>query len=221
MTQRLGLGVTVSTSFEAPVQLARSLATLDAMCKGRMAWNVVATSSKTAAVDFGIADHLDRDPRYDRADEVLEACDALWYGWEDGAVVLDKATGRFADPSKVHYVNHAGRWVQTRGSLTVPRSPQGRPVIMQAGSSPRGREFAARRAEIIFTLQHAKPDMQVFYTDMAGRMGKYGRAPTDCAILTSVGPIIGETRSIAREKQDYVNGLVPLHSDYDSLAVSG
>jgi FMN-dependent oxidoreductase (nitrilotriacetate monooxygenase family) len=208
VTQRLGLGVTVSTSFETPLQLARSLTTLDTLSKGRVAWNVVTTSSKTAAANYGIADHLVRDTRYNRADEVLEACDALWNSWEYGALVLDKAGGQFADPSKVHYVNYAGRWVQARGPLAVPRSPQGRPVIMQAGSSPRGREFAARWAEIIFTLQHAKPDMQAFCTDMARRMGKYGRALTDCAILTSVDPIIGETRSIAREKQDYVNGLV-------------
>ena len=143
-----------------------------------MAWNVVTTSSTTAAANFGIVDHLDRDTRHDWADEVL-----------------DKVTGQFADPSTVHHANYADERVQTRGPLTVPRSPQGRPVIMQAGSSPRGREFAARWAEIIFTLQHAKPDMQAFRTDMAGRMGNYGRAPTDCAILTSVDPIIGGTRS--------------------------
>jgi FMN-dependent oxidoreductase (nitrilotriacetate monooxygenase family) len=208
VTKRLGLGVTVSTSFEKPFQLARSLATLDTLSKGRVAWNVVTTSGKAAARNFGIDDHLDRNTRYDRADEVLEACVALWESWEDGALVLDKATGRFAEPSKVHYVNYAGGWESTRGPLTVPRSPQGRPVIMQAGSSPRGREFAARWAEIIFTLQHAKPDMQAFCNDMAERMGKYGRAPNECAILTSVDPIIGETRSIAREKQEYINGLV-------------
>ena len=139
---------------------------------------------------------------------MLEACVALWESWEDGALVLDKASGRFADPSKVHYVNYDGAWVNSRGPLTVPRSPQGRPVIMQAGSSPRGRDFAARWAEVIFTLQHAKPDMQAFCADMAERMAKYGRAANECAILTSVDPIIGETRSIAREKQEYINGLV-------------
>ncbi len=208
VTQRLGLGVTVSTSFEKPFHLARTLATLDTLSKGRIAWNVVTTSGDAAARNFGVKDHLDRNTRYDRADEVLEACDALWQSWEDGALVLDKASGRFADPSKVHYVDYDGAWVSTRGPLTVPRSPQGRPVIMQAGSSPRGRDFAARWAEVIFTLQHAKPDMQAFSADLAERMGKYGRAANECAILTSVDPIIGETRSIAREKQDYINGLV-------------
>jgi len=208
VTQRLGLGVTVSTSFEKPFQLARSLATLDTLSKGRVAWNVVTTSSHAAARNFGVIDHLDRNTRYDQADAVLEACDALWHSWEDGALLLDKASGRFADPAKVHYVNYTGDWLSTRGPLTVPRSPQGRPVIMQAGSSPRGRDFAARWAEIIFTLQHAKPDMQAFCTDMSARLVKAGRPANACAILTSVDPIIGETRAIASEKQDYVNGLI-------------
>jgi FMN-dependent oxidoreductase (nitrilotriacetate monooxygenase family) len=206
--QRLGLGVTVSTSFEKPFQLARSLGTLDILSEGRIAWNVVTTSGNAAARNFGVKDHLDRNTRYEQADEVLEACVALWESWEDGALVLDKASGRFADPSKVHYVNYDGAWVNSRGPLTVPRSPQGRPVIMRAGSSPRGRDFAARWAEVIFTLQHARPDMHVFCADMAERMGKYGRAANECTILTSVDPIVRETRSIAREKQDYINGLV-------------
>ncbi len=208
VTQRLGLGVTVSTSFEKPFQLARNLATLDWISKGRIAWNVVTTSSRAAAQNFGVDDHLERDRRYDRADEVLEACMALWESWEDGALVIDKARGEFADPAKVRYVNYTGKWIKTRGPLTVPRPPQGHPVIMQAGSSPRGRDFAARWAEVIFTLQHAKPDMQAFRRDISERMSRYGRAPNACAILTSVDPIIGETRSIAREKQDFVNGLV-------------
>ena len=147
VTQRLGLGVTVSTSFEKPFQLARNLATLDWISKGRIAWNVVTTSSRAAAQNFGVDDHLERDRRYDRADEVLEACMALWESWEDGALVIDKARGEFADPAKVRYVNYTGKWIKTRGPLPVPRPPQGHPVIMQAGSSPRGRAFAARWAE--------------------------------------------------------------------------
>jgi FMN-dependent oxidoreductase (nitrilotriacetate monooxygenase family) len=208
VTQRLGLGVTVSTSFEPAYQLARNLATLDWLSKGRIAWNVVTTSSGIAAKNFGVDDHLERDRRYDRADEVLEACMGLWHSWEDGALLLDKASGRFADPSKVHYVNYVGEWVKSRGPLTVPRPPQGHPVIMQAGSSPRGRDFAARWAEVIFTLQHAKPDMQAFRRDVSERMERTGRRPQECVVLPSIDPIIGETRSIAGEKQDYVNSLV-------------
>jgi FMN-dependent oxidoreductase (nitrilotriacetate monooxygenase family) len=149
-----------------------------------------------------------RAQRYDRADEVLEACFALWDSWEDGALVLDKASGQFADPAKIHYANYAGQWIKTRGPLTTPRSPQGHPVIMQAGSSDRGRDFGARWGEIIFTLQHQKADMQAFYADFKARMAKRGRAPEECVILPSIDVVIGETASIAQERAAYVNGLV-------------
>src|SRR5471030_3048989 len=130
----------------------------------------------------------------------MEACFALCNSWDADAFVLDKQSGIFADPSKVHYANYEGRWIKTRGPLTVPRSPQGHPVIMQAGASDRGREFAARWSEMIFTLQHSKADMQAFCSDIKARVAKAGRPPDDCAVLPSVDPIIGETESIAREK---------------------
>jgi FMN-dependent oxidoreductase (nitrilotriacetate monooxygenase family) len=139
---------------------------------------------------------------------VVEAVCRLWESWDADALVLDKQSGIYADPDKVHYVNYQGRWIKTRGPLTVPRSPQGRPVIMQAGSSPRGRDFAARWGELVFTLQHSKADMQAFYQDVKARVVAQGRAPEDCLILPSVDPIIGETDSIARERQAYVNDLV-------------
>lgn len=207
-TQHIGLGATISTSLFNPYHIARTLGTLDHLSGGRVAWNVVTSSSSLEARNFGLDGLPARNERYDRADEVVEACIALWHSWEDGALVLDKKTGTFADPSKVHAVNYQGKWIRTAGPLTVPRPPQGHPVIMQAGSSDRGREFAARWSEIIFTLQHDIPGMQAFYSDIKGRMGKYGRAPEECAILTSIDPIIGETESIAREKQAYINSLV-------------
>ncbi|ADH91424.1 dibenzothiophene desulfurization enzyme [Ancylobacter novellus DSM 506] len=207
-TQHIGLGATISTSLFNPYHIARTLGTLDHLSGGRVAWNVVTSSSSLEAHNFGLDGLPARNERYDRADEVVEACIGLWHSWEDGALVLDKKAGTFADPSKVHPVNYQGRWIKTAGPLTVPRSPQGHPVIMQAGSSDRGREFAARWSEIIFTLQHDISGMQAFYSDIKVRMGKYGRAPEECAILTSVDPIIGETESIAREKQAYINSLV-------------
>ena len=108
----------------------------------------------------------------------------------------------------MHYVNYHGRWISTRGPLTVPRSPQGRPVIMQAGSSPRGRDFAARWGELVFTLQHSKSDMQAFYQDLKSRAVAQGRAPEQCLVLPSIDVILGETDAIARERQEYVNDLV-------------
>jgi FMN-dependent oxidoreductase (nitrilotriacetate monooxygenase family) len=208
VTSRIGLGVTLSTTFYAPYHLARSLGTLDLMSGGRVAWNVVASHSHLEAQNFGLSELPARDARYDFADEVTEAVCRLWESWDADALVLDKQHGVYADPDKVHYVNYQGRWVKTRGPLTVPRSPQGRPVIMQAGSSPRGRDFAARWGELVFTLQHSKADMQAFYQDLKRRVVAQGRAHEDCLILPSIDVIVGETDTIARERQAYVNDLV-------------
>jgi FMN-dependent oxidoreductase (nitrilotriacetate monooxygenase family) len=208
VTRHVGLGATLSTTFYPPYHLARSLGTLDLMSGGRVAWNVVASHGRLEAMNFGIDELPPRNARYDVAEDVVQAVCALWDSWDADALVLDKQGGVFADPAKVHYVNYQGPWVKTRGPLTVPRSPQGRPVIMQAGSSPRGRDFAARWGEVVFTLQHDKSAMQAFYRDMKARVVAAGRAPEDCKILPSVDPIIGETDAIARERQAYLNDLV-------------
>jgi FMN-dependent oxidoreductase (nitrilotriacetate monooxygenase family) len=208
VTSRIGLGLTYSSTFNHPYQIARMLGSLDHLSNGRVAWNVVASTSTLEARNFGMNEMPGRAQRYDRADEVLEACCALWDSWEEGALVLDKESGTFADPSRIHYADYQGKWIKTRGPLTTPRSPQGRPVIMQAGSSERGRDFGARWGEIIFTLQHEKSDMQEFYVDLKNRMRNRGRAPEECAILPSIDVVIGETESIARERADYVNSLV-------------
>ncbi len=207
VTRHLGLGMTMSTTFHNAFHLARALGTLDVLSHGRVAWNIVTSSSSTQARNFGIK-LMPRDTRYDHAEEVVEACCKLWDSWQPGALVLDKERGVFADASKVRRVNYEGQWIESQGPLTLPSSAQGRPVLMQAGSSPRGRDFGAKWAEIIFTLQHAKPDMQAFRSDMHSRMGRFNRDPKDCAILVSVDPIIGETRSIAEEKAAFVNDLV-------------
>ena len=212
VTTRIGLGMTWSSTFTHPYQIARTLATLDHLSGGRAAWNVVASTSTLEARNFGMDALPGRAQRYDRADEVVEACCALWDSWEEGALLLDKEAGRFADPAKVRYANYAGRWVKTRGPLTTPRSPQGRPVIMQAGSSERGREFGARWGEIIFTLQHEKADMQAFYGDMKRRVQAHGRARGHCAILPSIDVVVGETEVIARERAEYLNSLVDVPS---------
>src|SRR5476649_1394364 len=196
------------TSFHTAYHLARWLASLDVMSKGRVAWNVVTSATDLEARNAGLDELPPRELRYDRADEVLEACFALWNGWDEGAFVLDKKAGVFADPSKVHYANYQGRWIKTRGPLSIPRSPQGHPVIMQAGSSDRGREFAARWAEVVFTIQRGTEEMVAFYTDIKTRMQARGRAPEECAILPNVSVVIGETESIARESAAYLNSLI-------------
>ncbi|ONG47818.1 monooxygenase [Pseudoroseomonas deserti] len=207
-TRHIGLGATLSTSFHNAYHLARWLGSLDAMSGGRVAWNVVTSATDLEAQNAGLDALPPREERYDRADEVLEACCALWEGWEPDAMVLDKAAGVLADPDKVRYAHYQGRWVKTRGPLSIPRSPQGRPVIMQAGSSERGRDFAARWAELIFTTQRDPADMRAFRDDIHARMAARGRAPTDCAILPGISVVLGETASIARERAEYLNGLI-------------
>jgi FMN-dependent oxidoreductase (nitrilotriacetate monooxygenase family) len=207
VTRHLGLGVTMSTTFFNAFHIARSLASIDMLSKGRLAWNVVTSTNDVEAKNAGIDTMPPHDERYDRADEVLEACYALWNTWDPDAFILNKERGIFADPDKIHYANYEGRWVKTRGPLPTPQSPQGRPVIMQAGSSDRGRDFAARWAEIVFTPDQDLAKKQAFYKDMHERMATFGRDPGSCKILPAVTPIIGETESIAHEKAEYLESL--------------
>jgi FMN-dependent oxidoreductase (nitrilotriacetate monooxygenase family) len=207
-TRHIGLAGTLSTAFYHPFHIARSFATLDHMSSGRAAWNVVTSANSREAQNFGLERLMEREVRYDHADEVMEACDALWNSWDEGTILYDRERGVYADPSKVHYANYEGRFVRSRGPLPTPRSPQGRPVIMQAGSSERGRQFAARWAEVIFTLQHSRADMQAFYSDIKTRMERHGRAPEECIITPALDIVLGETDSIAQERADYLNSLV-------------
>jgi FMN-dependent oxidoreductase (nitrilotriacetate monooxygenase family) len=209
-TNHLGLGATLSTTFFNPYHLARMLASLDHLSRGRACWNVVTSTMDFEARNFGLDALPAKDLRYDRADEVVEACCALWECWQDDALVMDKASGLFIDPTKVRYADYKGRHVRTRGPLTVPRCPQGRPVLMQAGASPRGRDFAARWAEAIFCSSGSKKDAMEFYADIKTRMARFGRVPGDCAICTSMTIVLGETEAIAREKAEYLLSLVPL-----------
>jgi FMN-dependent oxidoreductase (nitrilotriacetate monooxygenase family) len=149
-----------------------------------------------------------KDDRYDRADDVLEACFALWDCWDPDALVMDRKSGVFADASKIRYADHTGPYVSTRGPMSIPRSPQGRPLILQAGSSPRGRECAARWADMIFCTTATKADGIAFRTDMHARLATLGRPPVECAILPTLSVVIGETESIAREKAEYLDSLI-------------
>jgi FMN-dependent oxidoreductase (nitrilotriacetate monooxygenase family) len=207
VTQHLGLGATLSTTFHPPYLLARMLASLDLLSGGRAAWNVVTSATDMEARNFGMEKLPPKDLRYDQADEVLEACDALWNCWDEDALVLDRTRGVFADPDKIRYANFKGRWVSTRGPLAMPRSPQVRPVLLQAGASPRGRDFAARWAEMIFATSQGVADSVAFRTDIDRRMQAIGRPPGECAVLNSMAIVIGETPSIAREKAAQLDAL--------------
>jgi FMN-dependent oxidoreductase (nitrilotriacetate monooxygenase family) len=221
-TEYLGLGITRSATYYSPFDIARTFATLDHLTKGRVAWNVVTSHAKAEALNFGFEEHIEHDTRYQRAEEFLEVAYKLWASWDADALIQDKETGLFADSAKVRHVDHEGQWFRSRGPLTVPRSPQDRPVIMQAGSSNRGKEFAARWAEIVFEIDPTAEGRKAYYDDLKGRLEKYGRRPEDLKIFPSVIPFIGETESIAREKQafhnelcDPISGLVHLSGAMD------
>ncbi len=207
VTRHLGLGATLSTTFNPPYHLARTWASLDLLTKGRVCWNVVTSATEMEAQNYGLDGLPPKELRYDRGDEVLEACCALWECWDADALVLDRDSGRFADPSKVRRADYVGRHVRTRGPLSMPRSPQVRPVLLQAGASPRGRDFAARWAEAIFCTPHGKTDAQEFYADIKRRVVAHGRPPEHCAVLPSIAVVVAETESIAREKAEYLDSL--------------
>lgn len=208
VTRHLGLGATRSTTYDQPYHIAREFATLDHLSGGRAAWNVVTSMNDGEALNFGVPLHLEHDQRYDRADEFVELTFKLWGSWENGALVLDKERGVYADPQRVHYVNHEGKWFQSRGPLNIPRTPQGRPVIIQAGSSGRGKAFAARWAEVIFTIQQTLEDMKKFYEDVKAQLPEYGRRREDCKILVAIMPFVGATREEAERKRDEHNALI-------------
>jgi FMN-dependent oxidoreductase (nitrilotriacetate monooxygenase family) len=208
-TRSIGLGATYSTTYYSPFHVARTFATLDHLTGGRAAWNVVTSVNDSEAQNFGFDQVLDHDQRYDRADEFLEAVTGLWDTWEDDALILDRVNGVFADPDKVHELDYQGQWFNVRGPLTVPRSPQGRPVLLQAGSSGRGRDFAARWAELIFTGDPGIEVARTHYRDQKDKLAESGRDPDTVKILPMAYTVVGESTAHAQEReQAFLNDFV-------------
>lgn len=209
VTKSIGLGATYSTTYYSPFHVARTFATLDHLTGGRAAWNVVTSVNDSEAQNFGVDQVLAHDRRYDRADEFLEAVTALWDSWEDDALVLDRAAGVFADPTKVHQLDFEGEWFNVRGPLTVPRSPQGRPLLLQAGSSGRGRDFAARWAELIFTGDPGVEVARAHYQDQKDKLAEVGRDPASVKMLPMAYTVVGESTAHAQEReQAFLNDFV-------------
>ncbi len=206
-TRHLGIGGTCSTTYYEPFHVARVFATLDHVTGGRAAWNVVTSLNDSEAANFGHESHLAHDLRYDRADEFMEVVLGHWDTWEGDAIVADRERGIFADPDKVHRLDHRGRYFRSRGPFTVPRTPQGRPVIIQAGQSGRGRRFAARWAELVFVLYPSLAYGQRQYREFKEEVGKGGRDPERIAVCPAVYPIVGETRAMAEDKAALIDGL--------------
>ncbi|RYY88956.1 MAG: LLM class flavin-dependent oxidoreductase [Comamonadaceae bacterium] len=208
VTQRLGLASTRSTSHYQPFEVARSFATLDHLSAGRAAWNVVTSFQDAESRNFSRDEQIPRNKRYDRADEFLEVVHKLWDSWEDDALAFDRETPLFAEPAKVHQIDHAGEWFNVRGPLNVPRPPQGYPVVVQAGASDRGRDFAAQWADVIFVSHDSFDSARAFYKEMKERVAKKGRDPASLKILPAATPLLGETQALADEKARVLHDLV-------------
>ncbi|MDQ7905130.1 LLM class flavin-dependent oxidoreductase [Phytohabitans sp. ZYX-F-186] len=205
-TSHIGVIATASTTFHEPYNLARQVATLDHLSGGRAGWNAV--TSSVGEQNFGRRPWPDHAGRYERAAEFLDVVEQLWDSWEQDAVRHDRAAGVFADIDKIHPIDHAGTHFAVAGPLNVRRTPQGRPVIVQAGSSPAGRDLAARHASMVFTAQRELAEAQQFYRDLKSRARGHGRPDTDVAILPGVSPIIGDSAADAEEIRESLLDLV-------------
>ncbi len=213
VTSRIGLIGTASTTYSEPYNLARQFASLDHLSNGRAGWNIVTTGAPNAAQNFGLEEHPVHAARYARADEFLEVVTKLWDSWEDEALVADAESGVFADTDLIHAIDHVGQHFSVAGPLNTARSPQGRPVYVQAGSSEDGRAFAARWAEAIFTAHQTLGNAQEFYGDVKQRARANGRNPDQVKVLPGISPFIGSTTKEAEElHEEFSNLTQPAYS---------
>ncbi|USK71318.1 LLM class flavin-dependent oxidoreductase [Peribacillus asahii] len=208
VTKNIGLTATLTTTYNEPFQVARKFSAIDHLSKGRAAWNVVTSGNEKESLLFGKEKHLEHARRYERAEEFVEVVKKLWFSIEDEALVIDKEKGKFLDLEKVHPVNHEGKWFKVQGTLDSPSTPQGHPVIVQAGSSEAGKELAAKTAEVIFTAWQTLEEAQAFYRDVKGRLAKYGRKPEDLKIMPGVFITVAKTEEEAIAKRKELNGYI-------------
>ncbi|MFO1055738.1 MAG: LLM class flavin-dependent oxidoreductase [Dongiaceae bacterium] len=207
-TERLGLVATATTSYNEPYHVARKFASLDHISGGRAGWNLVTSYFEIESRNFGRDQHIPHAERYDRALEFYEVVSMLWDSWDDDALLIDKGEGLYFDPAKFHPPHHRGRHFAVEGALNISRSPQGRPVVLQAGSSEAGRELAARTADVVFTAQQTLAGAKAFYDDVKGRMARYGRAPESLKILPGVLTVPGATQQEAEQKHALLQSLI-------------
>ena len=206
-TSRLGLGATYSTTYYEPFHVARVFQTMDLMSGGRTAWNIVTSLNDSEAANFGRELHLDHDERYDRADEFVEIVKAMWTTWDRDALILDKEANQFADPDKVHRLDYDGKYLQSHGTFPVPQSPQGHPVLLQAGASGRGQAFAGRWAEVVFGAYKNKAHGLPQYQSLKQAAADAGRDPDLVKVAPAVSVITAETEELVVEKERLLRGL--------------
>jgi FMN-dependent oxidoreductase (nitrilotriacetate monooxygenase family) len=219
VTERIGLVATGSTTFDEPYHVARRFASLDHISNGRAGWNVVTTANPDAALNFGLTDHIEHDERYRRAREFHSVVTGLWDSWADDAWLHDQASGIFFDPDKMHVLDHKGEHLSVRGPLNIARPVQGWPVIVQAGASDAGRQFAAETAEVIFGSSRTIEEGREFYKDVKARAIAAGRSADHCKILPGALVTVGRTNQEAREKQALLDSLVHPESGIPNLSI--
>ena len=219
VTERLGLVATASTTFEQPYIIARKFASLDHLSNGRAGWNIVTTANPDAALNFGMDDQMEHDERYRRAREFYDVVTGLWDSWADDAFIRDVDSGIFFDPAKMHVLNHKGPYLSVKGPLNVARSPQGWPVIVQAGASEAGRQVAAELAEVVFASANRIEDARSYYADVKGRMSRFGRNPDHMKILPGALVIVGDSVAEAKEKHALLDSLVHTDSALPNLSM--
>ncbi|WP_037078753.1 LLM class flavin-dependent oxidoreductase [Neorhizobium vignae] len=206
-TRHIGLGATMSTTYSDPFTVARAFASLDHISGGRAAWNAVTTANPSAAANFGTI-HPDHSKRYEIAEEFLRVVRGLWDCWADDAIVADRESGVYIDAAKVRALDHDGTHFKVKGPINIGRSPQGQPIILQAGGSGPGQELAAKSADVVFSVTQDLEEARAFYASVKGRLPKYGRTADSMIILPGVMPIVGRTEREAHDKLAQLQGFI-------------
>lgn len=208
VTEQIGIVVTQTTTYNEPYHIARKLASIDNLSHGRIGWNLVTSYVEAEARNFSVAEHAKYADRYARASEFFSVTAGLWDSWDDDAFLQDKEKGVYFDSAKMHPLNHKGEYFSVAGPLNVIRSPQGRPVLVQAGASEPGLDLAARFAETTFTAQQTLAAGQNYYNDLKGRLAAYGRSPESLKVIAGVLPVIGGTMAEAEAKYRELQELI-------------
>ena len=209
-TSHIGLAATLSTTYSDPFTVARQFASIDHISGGRAGWNIVTSPLEGSALNYSKPEHPEHDLRYRMAHEFVEVTKGLWDSWEDDAFVFDKETGVFFDPAKMHRLDYKGEFLSVQGPLNIARSKQGRPILIQAGASEAGKEFASRHADAIFATNRSLEDGKDFYKEIKERAAKHGRNPDEVLILPGCGPIVGGTPQEANDKYNQIANLVSM-----------
>jgi FMN-dependent oxidoreductase (nitrilotriacetate monooxygenase family) len=208
VTEKIGLVATCATTYNQPYLVARSLASIDYMSNGRAGWNLVTGGTREDAFNVSLDTHVPHDERYAMAEEFVDVCLGLWDSFEDDAFKRDKASGQYFLPDKLHALNHKGKYFSVKGPLSVARSPQGRPIIVQAGNSEPAKQLSSRVADIVFTAQSSLASAQTFYEDVKSRMSAFGRPRENLLVMPGLAPIVAKTTSEAEEKAEQLRSYV-------------